>query len=218
VLSAIVSAAAVVAMSITVMGWDVHREFLETVLGSHLTGTLTLQNPFSPTFQSFDALFRRLFVPDPVLNPVPVLNIPILYPLLKGLVTVLVLGSVLWTIRDFWKRGDPGADALAVSLIVFGAVLLTPAGATYHMLLLWLPVLLVVSSPLRRQFPRMAIMLLAGYTVIGFLPYSLFSGIGRTGALAVLAFPRLWLLAALFAILLGMAARFRTETPMGGET
>ena len=67
-------AAAILAVAITsvvILGWKVHAEFLSAVLGNHLLGNLSMQNPFATSFQSFDALLRQLFIFDATLNPRP---------------------------------------------------------------------------------------------------------------------------------------------------
>ena len=67
---------AVARLSIGILGWKIHRDFL--VLGARKSsgGKLDLQDPFTASFQSFDSLFRRLFVFDAASNPRPLVALP----------------------------------------------------------------------------------------------------------------------------------------------
>jgi len=200
VISALVTATVVVLVSLVVLGWDIHREFLLTVAGEHLGGTLTLQDPFSPTFQSFDSLFRGLFVRDATFNPGPVWDMPVLYPLLKGVVAAAVIGVTAWIVRLRLRAPGSGLDGPGVALMTVAALLLSPAGATYHMLLLWLPVVLAWSwVEVRRSYPLVHWGIPSVYAAMGFLPYSFFARFDRHGLMSIIAYPRLWLLTVIFA-------------------
>jgi hypothetical protein len=200
VVSTLATAILVTLISIAVLGWDIHRQFLSSVLGGHLQGLLTLQDPFSSTFQSFDSLLRRLFVADPTWNAQPVLNLPLLYPVLKSGIAAAVIVLVLRTVGHLRQPGQQ-RDGVVLALAVIGGLLLAPATATYHMLILWLPVGLLLSGvAAQKETPSGFWWTLTLYSLIGFIPYSLFSPFDLRGALAFLAYPRLWLLGALFAV------------------
>lgn len=219
VISALATAAFVTLISIGVLGWEIHRQFLFSVLGGHLQGALTLQDPFSSTFQSFDALLRRLFVAHPDGNPQPVFDMPMLVPLIKSAIVVAV---ALLIARSAWLLRQTGANqaALIVPLLLIGALLVAPASATYHMLILWLPVgLLLAGQATHRENPEGYWWILILYTLIGFIPYSLLAPFEFRGVLAVLAYPRLWLLTALFGATVAVTTRrIRLHTAAGGET
>ena len=71
VLGGAVAILAVAFVSISVLGWKIHEIFLSSVLGNHLVANISMQDPFTASFQSFDTLFRRLFVFDARSNPQP---------------------------------------------------------------------------------------------------------------------------------------------------
>jgi hypothetical protein len=194
VVSALVTVAVIGVISILVLGWDIHRQFFMSVVGGHLEGALTMQDPFSSTFQSFDALLRRLFVADTAWGNIPVIDFPAGYPILKAAIAAVIL---LVTLQVLPKANT--GEALAV--IALATMILLPASATYHMLILWLPVGLLLSG--RASGRRSAAMfwsVLAIWSVIGFLPYSFFSRFDAHGWLSILAYPRLWLLVTLFVL------------------
>jgi hypothetical protein len=77
-------------------------------------------------------------------------------------------------------------------------LLLAPATATYHFALLWLPVALLVNHQIRRGALTRAAFIIAAYAAIGFFPYGLALPFDGRGGLSVLAYPRLFLLLAIF--------------------
>lgn len=197
-LGGVASAATVVLVSIAVLGWPVHRQFLSAVLGQHLTGHLDMQDPFSASFQSFDSLFRQLFVFDPGSNPNPWLALPQLQVFAVA-ATKLVIFAVAVAALVALKRKE-GPDSVAPSLGVLGilVLLLAPATATYHFILLWLPTALMLSWLLRAGARIHAAVLLGLYSLIGFFPYGHALRFAGRGGLTVLAYPRLFLLLAMF--------------------
>jgi hypothetical protein len=208
VVSTLATAALVTLISIAVLGWDIHRQFLSSVLGGHLQGMLTRQDPFSSTFQSFDSLLRRLFVADPARNSQPALDLPVLYPVLKAVIAAAV---ILLMVRTVGQLRQPGQkrDGFVIALALISALLLAPATATYHMLILWLPVGLLLSVVAAHKETASGFWwILALYSLIGFIPYSLFAPFDLRGPLAFLAYPRLWLLVALFAVTVASATRW----------
>jgi hypothetical protein len=189
---------AVGALSVGVLGWKTHEIFLTSVLGHHLVGEISLQDPFSASFQSFDSLLRRLFVFDASLNAQPWSQAQrvdfIGVPLIKA---ALVAAGVATLLK--LSRTVPDA-AVAPSLGILGllTLLIAPATATYHFVLLWLPVGLLVQFFLAHRMPTAAFTLVLAYALIGFFPYRLTQGFEGQGGLSVLAYPRLWLLTAMY--------------------
>lgn len=200
VLGGVLAASAVVALSIAVLGWRVHAQFLQSVLGTHLSARLSMQSPFAASFQSFDALYRRLFVPDASLNPQPWIAWPAL-----DLSALIATKSVLFitAIAALGRSARGGvADSVAFSVGVLGllTLLLAPATATYHFVLLWLPVGLLVNQFYREGRPVLASLMLGMYALIGFLPYGHTYPFEGRGGLTVLSFPRLFVLLAMFCL------------------
>ena len=185
-------------LSIAVLGWRIHEQFLTSVLGNHLVARLSMQDPFTANFQSLDTLFRRLFVFDAIANPRPLLDAPLLSE-----VGVLVTKAVILaaTIAALIRLGRvPQATAPSIGLLGILTLVLSPATATYHFVLLWLPVGLLLDYLLRERARACAYLMLGSYAVIGFLPYGQSARFEGRGGLTVLAYPRLFLMLAMLAV------------------
>jgi hypothetical protein len=191
---------AVVMVSIVVLGWKIHEQYLTSVLGNHLIAKLDMQDSFAASFQSFDSLYRRWFVSDATANPRPLLAAPVL----AGAAVVVTKAAIaLLTIATLVRLARAaGTLAMAPSIGLLGIVtlLVAPGTATYHFVLLWLPVGLLVDSFLRARSPACAYLLLGCYALIGFFPYGLTARLAGRGLLSVLAYPRLFLLLMMFAV------------------
>jgi hypothetical protein len=190
--------AAVTAASIAVLGWEIHQQFLTSVLGNHLVARLSMQDPFSANFQSFDTLFRRLFVYDAIANPRPLLDAPLLQEVGVVVTKALILVAALATLIRIARVPQPTAPSIGLLGIV--TLLLAPATATYHFVLLWLPVGLLVNYLLRERALPCAYFMLGTYAVIGFFPYGHAARFEGRGALTVFAYPRLFLLLVMFGV------------------
>jgi hypothetical protein len=203
----------VAALSVGVLGWKVHEIFLSSVLGHHLVAEISLQDPFSAGFQSFDTLLRRLFVYDPSLNPHPWTPAPLIDFIGIPLIKLALVGAAVATLTKL-SRNDPDRT-VAPSLGILGllTLLIAPATATYHFVLLWLPVGLLVEYFLAHRMRPAAIMLVFAYALIGFFPYRLTAGFEGRGGLTLLAYPRLFLLAAMFAVSIGFLWRRPQPAP-----
>jgi hypothetical protein len=192
-------------LSVAVLGWRIHEEWLLTVVGQHLQSHLTQQNPFSMNFQSFDSLCRRLFVFDAALNPSPMLDAPMLYPTTKYLSVAVVLAATASVVGRMATRHAVSGNAFA--LLSVAALLVAPATATYHFLLLCLPVGILLAGFHTDGYARLFWLTLGAYCAIGFLPYKFFAQFDGHSALTLLAYPRLWLLTILFILSFRTAAR-----------
>jgi hypothetical protein len=188
-------------ISIAVLGWRVHEIFFLSVFGNHLTGRLSLQDqtvPFTAVYQSFDTLFDRLFVLDAARNPQPLLAAPLLRTF--GLIAVkgsILLAAVAALVR-LAREGASSAAAPSIGILGILLLLIAPATATYTCALLWLPVALLIEYFLARGARSSAYFILGVYALIGFIPYSYTYPFEGHGGLTVLAYPRLFLLSAMF--------------------
>lgn len=198
VLGGAIAMLAVAALSIGVLGWTVHEEFLASVLGNHLLGKLGMQDPFTASFQSFDSLFRRLFIYDALSNPQPLAALPRLQSIGVPVAKALILVTAIAALSKLARRGTAAAAAPSIGLLSVVALLLAPATATYHFVLLWLPVGLLIHFFLLERAPAYAYFMLGVYALIGFFPYRLSVPFEGRGGLTVLAYPRLILLLAMF--------------------
>lgn len=198
-----VGAAAVVLLSIAVLGWEVHYIFLTDVVWNHLSGR---QSPaalaaHSPQAQSFDMMFAQLFILDPLQNPHPwvALEPPVRTLALISTKVLLVLAAVPAMVK--LVRGTV-ANALAptIGILAILPLLIAPGSGTYAYVLLWLPVALLIEH-FRSEGARVHAYLIFGiYTLIGFIPYGHTNPFVGRGGLTVLAYPRLFLLLAMFVV------------------
>jgi hypothetical protein len=200
VLGGVLAALAVVALSVGALGWKVHEIFLSSALGNHLIGNLSLQDPFSASFQSFDALSRRLFVLDATANPRPWLAIPGLQMISVAIAKGVILATAIATLIRIASSSLNDKVAPSVGILGILTLLLAPATASYHFVLLWLPVGLLIEHLCRARAPVPASLLLGLYILIGFFPYGRAFRFEGRGGLTVLAFPRLFLLLAMFVV------------------
>jgi hypothetical protein len=198
VLGGAIAIAVVSAVSISVLGWKLHEDYLSSVLGNHLVAKLDMQDPFTASYQSFDSLFRRLFIFDAALNPRPLWAFPRLSSVGLIVTKVSILLATITTLVELARRGAASTTWLSIGILGICTLLLAPATATYHFVLLWLPVGLLVNGFSRESAPLYAYFVLGAYSLIGFFPYGhVFRFEGR-GWLTMLAYPRLFLLLAIF--------------------
>jgi hypothetical protein len=211
VIAGVCTATLVALMGLLVLGWDVHREFISSVLGNHLASHFSSQNPFSAAFQSWDSLLRRLFVYDPDMNPQPLFAGVELFLPLKIAILLLQLVAALVALVHVHHLRSANADAFSIGLLGLTALLLAPGTGTYHYVLLWLPVGLLLVFFLGRGQTRTAFALAGTYAALGFIPYGAVRHFDGDGLLTVLAYPRLALLLVMF-LLTTFSAWNRTAT------
>ncbi|HET7153222.1 MAG TPA: glycosyltransferase family 87 protein [Candidatus Kapabacteria bacterium] len=189
---------------IWVLGAEAHRQFVSNILFSHFDGTIKGQSSFSPIFESWNSLLRRLFVYDPAENPSPLAALPIAYHILKWVIVLTVGIFTVWAYKRTKAVWAEKAVQVQFALVSIAALLLLPASATYHFLLLVLPVALVLSARSPWSVDQKIVLLC--YVAIGFMPYSIFRGFESSGVLTVLAYPRLWCMTILFVAAVRMSA------------
>jgi hypothetical protein len=207
--------AAVTFVSIGVLGWQVHRVFFADVLLDHLAGHVEPGPRFIAVFQSFDTLFDRLLILDAVRNPHPVLDAPRLRTVAvlstKSLLVLAAFAALLKSARGATARvlapavGLVPTAGLAPAIGILGilALLIAPGSGTYAYVLLWLPVALLIDYFLSKRACVTAYLILCTYALIGFIPYGHTYPFEGRGALTALAFPRLFLMLALFVVCIG---------------
>jgi Glycosyltransferase family 87 len=193
--------AAVALVSIGVLGWEVHRIFLTDVLFDHLSGHRVSVMPNSSQAQSFDALFARLFLLDPLQNPDPwVATGQLPRALAAASVKVLLVLAAAIALVKLARSSAASAIAPAIAILGILTILLVPGSGTYAFALLWLPVALLIDHFRSEGARAQASLVLGIYALIGFIPYGHLNPFEGRGALSVLAFPRLFLLLAMFVV------------------
>ncbi|MBV8675035.1 MAG: DUF2029 domain-containing protein, partial [Acidobacteriaceae bacterium] len=91
-------------------------------------------NPFLPTLTSSSALFHRLFLYEPELNPRPLISSPALYALLYPLWQAILAGVLLSRMRNRFVADT--REALEWSAFVFLLMFLSSAPASYQFVVL----------------------------------------------------------------------------------
>ena len=130
--------------------------------------------------------------------------------LTKATIGAVAIATLVRLIRC---RGSAAATPPALGLLGIVGLLLAPATASYHLVLLWLPVGLLIDFFQRRKAAGCAGFLLGSYTLIAFFPYWLTAQFEGRGALTLLAYPRLFLLLVMFCACVGCL--WRCTTPVG---
>ena len=181
------------AATLIVLGSAVYGQFFLRVLGKHLEGNI--QDPFSPTFQSWNSLLRRLFIFDSGRNPDPLFNSSAVFLSSLCCVYMFVVALLIAAFKQLSHRSGAFAKDIRFALLCMAALLLLPASATYHFLLLILPVALVLKSEVWTAPQKLVAVL---YGLMGFIPYHDFEQFHSNGVLAVFSYPRLILMTGLF--------------------
>jgi hypothetical protein len=183
-----------------VLGWKVHQIFVFDVLLNHLTGHLVPGPRFTAVFQSFDTLFERLFIFDPARNPHPWLSAPraasLATVITKGMLVLAAAAAVIHLVR----LRDERAIEPTIGILGILVLLIAPGSGTYAFVLLWLPVALLIDYFLSQNARVPAYLILSTYALIGFIPYGHTFAFEGHGGFTVLAFPRLFLLLAMFVV------------------
>ncbi len=200
---ACISSLVVIAIGMWGLGLEVHRIFLTDVLMNHLDGKF--QNPFSVSYQSFNSLSRLLFIAHPIYNPSPLIPWSFGYPVFRFVVVATLLFLLIRTLCSIDLKNDRELG-LGLALVMSGGLLLTPGMASYHFILLALPLALFLAhSDERHRYLRLS--LLVSYAVIGLLPIPLLRTVSFEGATVLLSHPRLYLLLAFFCLGIGLTRR-----------
>lgn len=175
--------------------------FINNSLLPHLDGDLEGQGMYSFLFQSWDGLFRHLFVYSAKDNPTPFLDWPDGRSIFK-LITHFAVGISLILVSRKIILSSLSEDVkkkLLLSLPAVAAFVVLPASASYHFILLVLPLTLLLSSELLIKNEK--IILICIYSAIGFLPIGFFFRVAeKTGV--IFAYPRLGLITLFYVITL----------------
>jgi hypothetical protein len=198
VLGGLLAVLGVVITSIGVLGWRIHGDYVGSVLGAHLVGQLSMQDPFAVGFQSFDSLYRRLFVFDAAANPRPWLALPEMRIVLLILSKSTLALVALALLARLARTGDETGTGPSIGLLGILTLLMAPATASYHLLLLWLPLGLLLRYLISVGERVSACVLLSAYAVLGFLPAQATARFVGHGVLTILAYNRLLLLLLMF--------------------
>ncbi len=180
------------------IGSDVLNIYATQILPRSVQGEVL--DPYSVHAASGAALFHRLLIAEPALNPVPLLNSPSLYAVLYPLWQLAVLVPLLAVFSIRANRAGP--DQLEWAAFVLAFLVLSPVPSSYHFVVMIFSIVLLVDVLLARKEYGVAGLAAALYCLISaieFLPI-----VRGTGAsLGILpGFARLWIVLLLWAVLL----------------
>jgi hypothetical protein len=153
-------------------------------------------DPFNPANDTFTTLLRRVFVGDPELNPNAVLNLPPLFFFIRPLLEL----SILWISLLAFTRTKHASLGYAGYLVTL--ILISPNTASYTFLLLLLPTaLLLQSASCRQKLP-----VVMCYVLLTIPNYHSWTWL----------FPKVWVLAAMFALTLVISGNVPRARPLIG--
>ncbi|HEX3818870.1 MAG TPA: glycosyltransferase 87 family protein [Candidatus Sulfotelmatobacter sp.] len=159
----VVTGAALAALSVLLFGWNVHKIFLLEVLPRAAHGDQI--GPYALEYNSFTALFHRLFLFEPELNPAPWLNSPIVYSLAQAaLATVLLFSFLLFT----GEEENPQTTAWEWATFLPLLILLSSMPTAYHHCLLIFTVIVGVDLLLKRGRAGSAFLLVVFFAIASF--------------------------------------------------
>jgi hypothetical protein len=172
-----------------IFGTGVYVQFFREVLLSHLNGELSNQSKYSVQFQSWNSFLRNVFVYDRVENSSPLINSIFLFNFFRFLVYLvfpIVSILIIYKLRNH-KDFFP-ISIIVLSLLVF---VLSPASASYHILLLVLPVVLLLNLSSEKNL-FYSLIFISLFILIGFSPF-LLNKINRQVLGLFFVYHRLWL-------------------------
>jgi Glycosyltransferase family 87/WD40-like Beta Propeller Repeat len=135
--------ASVAALALAAIAWfgpDAVWFYTTSVMTRGLDGSIV--DPYNPGLGSMSVLLRRLFVPEPELNPHPLANAPTLFFFLQALYG---LGGLMLALLALPRKPeDHAADQPALAWFILVLFALSPITAYSHFILLLAPVALLL--------------------------------------------------------------------------
>ncbi len=193
----VVTSLGLLALSVRLFGYEVHRIYFMEVLPRAMRGENI--DPYSNGWNSATALLHKLFITEPELNPHPLVHFPAAYAFLQPLVQALFFIPVMWLIGS--SRHEGSKEKLDWGSYVVLLLILSTNPASYHHAVLILAAALVLDHLLAAGPWRHAGLFVVAYA---FACLPLFRYVARfsSGWQTFLSFPRLYGLVALFVLLL----------------
>jgi hypothetical protein len=157
-----VTGLAALAVSVAVFGWNLHRTYLFQVLPWSLHGEGL--PPYATASASISSVLHYLFLTEPQWNPHPWHNSPLCYALLQPTLQMLAFAPAVLLIR----KGDrtPGRILLEWSALLTASLAISTSPASYHFVLMVLPVCVLAALLLEREWYGWLVALLIVYVGI----------------------------------------------------
>jgi hypothetical protein len=176
-----VAAALMCALAIAMFGWADVYYYAARILPRALDGEII--DPYNAGNQAYSTLLRRIFFPEPELNPQPTWNAPLVVFFLQPFLTLVIVGATLvGLVRN--QSPDQHRD---FAWFAMGTLLISTSTSSYTFILLLLPVALLVCDADFRQ----RVILIVAFLALTFPLRPAWHA----------WFPRLWVLLAVFAYL-----------------
>jgi hypothetical protein len=163
-IAAAVTGIAATAVSIAVFGLNLHRTYLAEVLPWTLRGEV--MPPYMTSSASFSSILHYLFLAEPQWNPHPWHNSPLCFALLQSTLPALVLAPALLLIRRHHHTRE--RILLEWSMLLTASLAISTLPASYHFVLIALPVCVLAATLLERKWYGWIGVLLIVYLGIGF--------------------------------------------------
>jgi len=186
------SMAILISVGIFLLGWSPHRVYLDEVVGRTIRGEI--QDPYNVHWNTLQALLRRALVREETLNPAPIFDAAWLFFFLRPVVSLTVAATTFFAILRARQPNvlmEYGALIAMVSLI-------TPSQASYHQFLFY-P---AIATGIARAKRRATAFVLAG--IFALICSNVMGATARfdNGPAMIFAFPRVYLVIALWAFFL----------------
>jgi Glycosyltransferase family 87/WD40-like Beta Propeller Repeat len=195
---------AVAAVSLAAFGWQLHRLYFQQVLPRGLRGEST--GPYNLSSASFTVLFHRLFIFEPKYNPHPAIHAAWLFTVLLPIVQLLVVAPLVLLVNP--RAKDSRQIQLEWSAVLLACLTLSPLPASYHFVLLFLPIAVLLKTFLDDDARWKLVALILLFLAIGFPSWPILAG---PGWLPLLHVPRLYAMIALYALSLSQLRSKRED-------
>jgi Glycosyltransferase family 87/WD40-like Beta Propeller Repeat len=167
------------------LGGGVINLYATEILPRSLQGEVL--DPYSAHTASAAALFHRLFVAEPTLNPGPLINSPTLYAVLYPLWQFAIFLPLLAALSN--QARNAGTEQLEWAAYALALLVLSPVPASYHFVVLMFSIVLLVDLLLRQKAYSTAVVAVSLYCMISMVEYF---PRGQGAFYTLLAFGRLW--------------------------
>jgi hypothetical protein len=159
-----VTGLAALAISVAIFGWNLHRTYLLQVLPWSLHGEGL--PPYATASASISSVLHYLFLAEPQWNPHPWHNSPLAYALLQPTLQMLIFAPAVLLIRKTDRT--PRRILLEWSALLTASLAISTSPASYHFVLMVLPVCVLAATLLERKWYGWLATLLVVYLGICF--------------------------------------------------
>jgi Glycosyltransferase family 87 len=188
-----------------IMGGGILHLYATQVLPRSFQGEVV--DPYNVHIVSASALFHRLFLFEPALNPTPLLYSSSIYAVVYPLWQIVIFIPLFALFRP--SPTDPDREKLEWAAFLFALLLLSPVPASYHFVVMIFSMVLLVDVLLHRKDFKLAGTAVALYFVISTVDlWTVPEHLGFV-LLTVLAYTRFWVELLLFALFLVCLLRNR---------